>query len=390
MAAWLQRRQRVWPVFELGLRALVLVVVFVHPHAFYTYDPETFWRRAQDLSVHHLPYRDYLWEFPPLTALTLVPAPVVSMRTFVGVFVALMIAAEYLSLVLLRRGRPHDALGITAYWTIVGLPLAAFTWFRLDFLSVLFATPALLAVVRVRPAAAAVTGGVAAKLWPGTIALGRVLQRRWHGLLISVGSVAVLVGGWFAFSPSGFRAFLRYRRGSGFQVESTIGAVRMLGHARVDTVSDTFVTDAERFGFADTAFVGAWLALAVVMVVLARPRDARLVPLLGGLVTALMVLSRILSPQYLVWLLPFVALAWVDGERVATGAFAIASLTTLIVVEKYDAFIGGNRAMALAVVIRNALLVVVCVRFLQVALSPTRARAGPGCAGDRCRCPSPR
>jgi hypothetical protein len=80
----------------------------------------------------------------------------------------------------------------------------------------------------------------------------------------------------------------------------------------------------------------------------------------------------------------------VDGERVATGAFAIASLTTLIVVEKYDAFIGGNRAMALAVVIRNALLVVVCVRFLQVALSPTRATAGPGCAGDRCRCPSPR
>ncbi|HEV8296991.1 MAG TPA: glycosyltransferase family 87 protein [Acidimicrobiales bacterium] len=370
----MRHRPRSWPPLELALRGVVLVTVFAHPHAFYTYDPEQFWQRTQDLSLHHLPYRDFLWEFPPLTIVALLPAPLVSRGAYVALFLVLMVAAEYGSLLVLRWSRPADAFGITAYWTLVGLPLAAFTWFRLDFISVLFATLALVAVVHHREPSVPLTAGVAAKLWPGVAVAGLVLQRRWRAVIASVAAVTALVLAWFAFSPSGFREFVRYRHGSGFQVESTIGALRMLGRAPVGSASDSFVTDAGRYRYADTAFLLAWAALAVVTVVIALRRPVHLAPLLGALVTWLMVLSRILSPQYLVWLLPFAALAWVDGDRVATIAFGAASVMTLAVIEHYNAYIAGNRAVVLTVVLRNLLLVLVGVRFFQLAFG-ARPRA---------------
>mgnify|MGYP003351271159 CR=1 FL=1 len=78
--------------------------------------------------------------------MVLVAAPFVSRHLFTVWFGTLMIAAEYGSLVVLRRGRPAaDARALTRYWTCAGLPLASFTWFRFDFFAVWFTVLAIVA-----------------------------------------------------------------------------------------------------------------------------------------------------------------------------------------------------------------------------------------------------
>jgi hypothetical protein len=362
-------------VLELGLRVLVVGLIWVHPHTFFTADPYNFWERTRDLSWHYLPYRDFLWEFPPLTVLAILPAPLLSHTAYIGAFVALMVAAEYGSLLALRGLCPANAWPLTCYWTIAGLPLAILAWFRLDYLSVFFATCALVAIVRAGRGSAAITAGFAAKIWPVALVIGLVVQRRARTAVATVVGVAATVAVWFAFSPEGFRDFLRYRRGSGFQVESLIGSVRMLARPEIETVSQTYVTDAGRYHFADTLFVLAWCAVVAVVTIYARRRPIRLVPLLGGLVGALLVLSRILSPQYLVWLLPFVALEWVDGERLATIAFGVAGVLTLVVVEAYHTFLAGNRLLVLDIIVRNVLLIIVTIRLLHRGFTPRAAAA---------------
>lgn len=352
----------------------VLLLVWTRPRGVNFFgDAEVFWGRARDMSLHHLPYRDFLWEFPPLTTPVLIPAPLVSERAFVAWFGLVMMAAEYGSLLVLRRGRSRDdALALTAYWTIVGLPLAAFTWFRFDFLAVFFATLGIVAIAPVARFRGQVTAGFAVKLWPVTLLAAPVLQRRWRSVIVSLTGVGAVVLAWYAFSPSGFREYLRYRRGTGLQAESTLGAIRMVMGAPRSVGSGALVTDAGRFAHADTVAFVLLALFAAITLAAAWRRPVAIVPLIGALTTAVMLFSRILSPQYLVWLLPFAALAWLDGERVGTIAFAVASLLTTVVIDRYDSFAAGNRFLAALVVARNVLLLVVGVRLLAMAFAARR------------------
>jgi hypothetical protein len=236
---------------------------------------------------------------------------------------------------------------------------------------------AVLGIVALAPVArfrGQVTAGFAVKLWPITLLAAPVLQRRWRSVVISLAGIGAVVAAWYAFSPDGFREYLRYRRGTGLQAESTFGAIRMLMGAPRSVGSGALVTDAGRFGQADTIAFVLLALFAVITLAAAWRRPVALVPLIGALTTGVMLFSRILSPQYLVWLLPFAALAWLDGERIGTIAFAVASALTVVVIDRYDAFAAGNRFLAAVVVLRNALLVVVGVRLLVMAFAPGRFR----------------
>jgi hypothetical protein len=374
-----QRADAAAKVFvELAVRAAVLVIVVTgHP---FSYDVHRYWARMHLVSLHHLPYRDFLWEFPPLTVLVVLPARWLSHSAFTGVFALEMICAEYGSLVLLRRRLPGRAGTITTYWTWVGLPLAAQAWFRLDFLSVLFATWALLLVLEGRSAVWPVVLGFVAKLWP--VVLGAVVaaQRQYRRTATMAAAVGAATAAWYAFSPAGFRAFLRYRHGSGLQIESLLGAPLYLAGAKVSSASDSYVVLRGRLGWVDPLLLALFALLVLGCVLLARRRPVRAVPLAGGLVVGLMVLSRILSPQYLVWALPFLALSWAEGERRATVLFALAAWVTAVLNWGYADFVAGNRALQVAVVIRNLSLVAAGVLLLRDAFGrrPSHAPADGG------------
>lgn len=365
---------------EVGVRVVIAAVVWFFLADVFWGDVVHYASVTLPVSLHHLPYRDFLWEFPPLSLVPAIGSHVAG-PAYTLVFTATMIALEYGSLEVLRRAFPQRAGAVARWWHVAVLPLAAFTWFRLDFLSVIFATAGLVALVKVRPAGRWAVLGFAAKLWPAVLVVGLVVQRRLRSAWLAVAGCAAVVALWWAWAPHGLGTFLEYRKGGGIQVESTIGAVRLLLGAHPSVVSGAWVVGDGGWAWVDPAGM-ALVATAVVAIVLwSRRRVLDPVRVCGFLTVMLLVTSRILSPQYLVWVAPFAVLLAADGDRRVGILFTASAWLTFAVLVDYDAFLLGNRALALLAVARNVVLVVLGASML-VGVRVRSGRAAPGEAGS--------
>jgi ABC-type glycerol-3-phosphate transport system permease component len=81
-----------------------------------------------------------------------------------------------------------------------------------------------------------------------------------------------------------------------------------------------------------------------------------LVALSGSLVLASMLFSRILSPQYLVWVAPFVSVVWARGNRRAGYLYAAAVWLTIPILMWYLSLEHAQLAITLVLLVRNGLL----------------------------------
>ena len=141
----------------------------------------------------------------------------------------------------------------------------------------------------------------------------------WAGLAASLGAVAVVLAPFAIMSPSGTWDLARYHLDRPLQVEST-GAAYLLG---LHAIADVPVTIENSFGSQGLEGTGpaviAAISTAVLIVLLiavawsfwvglhrARPPgDARLfVAASASTMIALLVCGKVLSPQFMVWLLP--------------------------------------------------------------------------------------
>ena len=362
---------------EIVLRVVLMFLAIVVLPGIFTGDIQHFRGVARSISYGLLPYRDQLWEFPPLTLVTLALEPLSfgSLGLFKWIFGFGMVLCEYGSLRALRRAYPESDAAITRAWTIGVLPIALLAWFRNDFLAVYFATLAIIAGERRRPTTWPIALGAAAKLWPGVFILVAAVERRWRQV---IAGTAVTVGGvllWWAYSPDGVRAFLRFRRGSGLQIESLPASIRLLGHhSQARGVSGAWVIDAGRLGWVEQ---GSMVALAVftAFVVGRAWRPGRdIVALAGSLVLAAMLFSRILSPQYLVWAAPAVVVLWARGDRLVGRLFTVSVWLTLPVLLWYGSLVDGRIAVALVLLTRNAVLIGLLI-VLAVRIRPARDAA---------------
>ncbi|MDQ3849541.1 MAG: hypothetical protein M3296_02855, partial [Actinomycetota bacterium] len=86
-------------------------------------------------------------------------------------------------------------------------------------------------------------------------------------------------------------------------------------------------------------------------------------------------LGKVLSPQYVIWLAPFAALAWVWGERaVAVLTAAAIVLTHVEFPSRYFDLINEDRTAIVIVAARNALLLG-ALTLLAAALARSRPPA---------------
>jgi hypothetical protein len=100
------------------------------------------------------------------------------------------------------------------------------------------------------------------------------------------------------------------------------------------------------------------LALMAVVALAARARDARHLVLCGfAALLAFVTLGKVFSPQYVIWLAPFAALAWVWGRRAVaalTGAAIV--LTHVEFPSRYFDLINEDPTVIWIVAARNGLL----------------------------------
>jgi Glycosyltransferase family 87 len=297
-----------------------------------------------------VPYRDFPFEYPP-TALPALLLPAYLPWSYATSFAVLMgvcgaacivAAAWALRAVHASTERTWAALLLIGVSPVV---LGSLFDTRFDLWPTLLAVGALVAIVRERPVASGVLLGLgfAAKLWPAVllpIAVAHLWRRRGRtsALAVVAAFVAVAAACFLPFAvlaPDGLRAMFADQLNRPLQVESLGAAVLMaaqhLGMRPLATVSTHGAQALSGRGAGFAADLSTALELAAVLAVwilFARRRhpDGEAVLLAAAAaVCVLVAFDKVLSPQYMIWLVPVVAL--VRGSRgIVAGALLLAVL----------------------------------------------------------------
>jgi uncharacterized membrane protein len=342
------------------------------------------YRNYGDLVVHRhaVPYRDFRLEYPPGALVVFVLPAYLEAHDFRAVFQAAMIVC-HISLVLavLRVAGRRAA----AFAAVAPLLLGSVVLSRFDLWPTALAGGALALLVLGSSAGAAVllATSIAAKLWAAALAPliliwiwrrdGRRRALEW------LAATAAVVVAWFTpfvvASPGGMAHMFHEQLGRTLQVES-LGASLLLA---VHQVFDTSLGVVSGFGSQNVGGSGVGTVtflttvVEIVAVVVAywlflrgEPSAERLFLACAAVTASLIVFGKVFSPQFLIWLIPLVALV----RRVpAWAVFALALvLTQAYFPRRYWHYTQAYAAPTALVLCRNLTLVAL-VGYLLYALS---------------------
>lgn len=349
----------------LLLRILVLLVMVVAPSSYHMNGPDV--RRTWEIAHEDgKPYRDFEVEYGPLTTaidrtLLAAPTPAETERRL-GVF---NLACDALLILALVSWGRRAVIG----YLVLSTPIVGLVYFRTDLLPValLVVGLALLRRRAERLGALAVALGFLAKLWPAVVIPSLLFERRRAGMLALM-ATALSTAVWLAWSPSGPWQVVSLRHATGWQIESTVGAVWLLTGSPIRLEEGA-------------ARAGAWapaalpfMAVALVLMFIFAWRYRRdVVATMLALVASLLFVAPILSPQFVIWVLPLAAIVWGRDEMSFSVPMLLSLLTTLVVVMLMQNFaVAAPKALATVVLARNALLPFVAYQSLRPRKRPSR------------------
>ena len=302
-----------------------------------------------------IPYRDFYDEYPPGSV------PVFTLPAFVG-------EAHYTSVFKLLMAACGVGLVVCTTWILARLrlsylrlaplvlagPLMGPVFLnRYDPLAALLCSLGLVAILRGRDAGIPLGVGTAVKLYPAVvvpIALRRLwpdLRRLRRSAITFLVAGAVLVLPFVALAPGGVGFSLWTQAKRTLQIES-LGASLLLALDKLHVYDAHWI--AGKPGSIDLGgrvadLVGSLSSLVAVALALLVARafwrgpdsDARLVTAWAAAVTAFTVFAKVLSPQYLTWLVPLAPLA--AGRR---GAAAAVTLLAALALTQPEYFLGDH------------------------------------------------
>jgi len=337
---------------------LFLVVWGVLHRGYFTSHPivdtPVYERYGSAMDDGKVPYRDFALEYPP-GALPMFVVPALGdagSETFRVRFEALMaflgeamIVCVAIALVALGAGTKRF-LGALGFVSLAPLALGPVVLSRFDLWPTALTAAALAALVtgRLRLGHVALGAAVAAKLYPvvlAPIAVAYVWRRegRREALVCAAAMAAVVALAFAPFlvlAPGGLSHSLWDQASRPLQIES-LGAGLLLVAHHVFGVSITMESSQGSQNLAGTApdvlaaaqSVLQVAALVAVWVLFARgpARRDRLILASAAALVAFTALGKVLSPQFLIWLIPVVPL--VRGRRGLTAAALLASALVL-------------------------------------------------------------
>jgi len=308
---------------------------------------------------HEVPYRDFALEYPPAALIVFaLPAYFAHYASAFSFEMAVCGAALVLVVGALRRA----ALPFVA---VSPLLIGSMVFSRFDLWPALLVAASLLALVRGRDDLGwALLGvAVAAKLWPLALvplALGWSWRRgRRNAELAGVATCAVFFLPFVVLAPHGLWASLHGEADRPLQVESLGAAIAMaVSHPHV--ISTHGSQNLAGYGWLAALLALATVAMLVTLWVrfwrgaLSEPRFLRYC---AAAVCTIVAFGKVLSPQFLIWLVPVVPL--VRGRRglAATGLLTAALvLTQVYFPQRYFDYALSYR-YAWVVLLRNLVLV---------------------------------
>lgn len=344
-----------------------------------------------------LPYQSVPFEYPPLAALPLWAAgvPGTDFATYRGAFAVLMLAlaAGVLLLVgaLARRTGGDDRVALAAI-ALAPLITGALIRNHFDLLPVALLLAALLLLVRERTYWAMAVLGIATmtKGFPlviAPVALAWLVARGERGKALRgaaalAGVIVALTGATVALSPSGALHSLRYQTDRPVQIESVpslvVRAVDPDARIRESYRSHGLVSPANGITAAACAALGI-AVVALLSIGAARAADPRSLVLASlAAVTAFAAFGKVLSPQYLIWVLPLGALALSWRRWALAGAVGLATLLTFVEFPShYLGLVAGDSFPLAVVAVRDVVLLGVIGLAIRELVPVRRPAAGP-------------
>lgn len=266
----------------------------------------------------HFPINDPMWQYPPLAAIVFAAGYLIAPQA-IG-FVFLEVLADFAVLLILlnavkrvNHGRSYTPVLL---WVVAPLIMGPVMLGRFDIFPTAIAIAALLVNAQPRSAGALAAVGGLLKVWPVLTLAGtprKLLARTiaWFAFSFLAGSV--LLRAWW---PNSF-GFLTEQRSRGLQIESVGALPYMVWNATSQTVTTEFRYGAIEVMAQGTGLMSLFVTACGLLLIGslawwrvtgklegAQPTDVVLSVVLIAIAT-----SRVLSPQYMVWVLGLIAVS---------------------------------------------------------------------------------
>jgi hypothetical protein len=346
---------RPWAALALGVLLLSLAWAALHLPAFDRFqivDTPVYQEYGERIADGEVPYRDFEVEYPP-AALPLFWLPTLAPEGHYGsVFEGLMLACAAAAVGFVVLGLagvgagPARLFAAAAFAGLAPLALGPVVLTRYDLWPAALTAAALAGFVagRERLGFGALALAVAAKIYP-LVLLPLALLYAWRrrgargasvGLGVFLAVLALVVGPFLLLAPAGLWESVGGQLGRPLQIES-LGAAVLLAAYQLGWYEPTVVSThgsqnlagplPDALAATQTMLQG--LALLAVWALFARGRAGPERLLLGaaGAVVAFVALGKVLSPQFLLWLVPLVPLV-AGGAGLAGAAVLGAALVT--------------------------------------------------------------
>jgi hypothetical protein len=331
------------------------------------------------------PYRDFEVEYPPVTlALVHLLGGDDVLDTLTRLAISQLVF-EMAIAALLAWGWSRR-VGVA--YLVLGTPFIffPFPYARIDLFTVFLAVLGLALLRRRFDRAGGIGLAVAAlaKLWPLVVAPILLVTRRGRAFWAWLATLAVGMVVWLAaFGPSGLAQVATFRGSKGWQIESIVGVFFHMADQPASHVEQgAWRTGAEVPLLVKPVLPALALGNAALAWWWARARVTRaghhddeavwsLAPLAS--IVGLLVFSTIISPQYVLWFAPFVAILAARGERVITTLYLAVAVLTTFILGSIHGQIEGELYATVPIIVRNALL----VGILAIALWRLSPRSQP-------------
>jgi hypothetical protein len=306
---------------------------------------------ASEALAGKVPYRDFSFEYPVLSyPLFLIPRLLVSdFERYRYAFMVEMFLFDVAAIVLIaRHGRPTERTGTVArrlgWYTLYGFMLAPLVIGRFELAPMVLAFAAAQWWFSVRATLGGITAGLGTlmKIFPGVVAAPALVWEAAHfrttrarGMTAFVATVVAGLACWFWLGGRRVLESLGYHAARGLEVESLYGGALFL----VGTITGAkapWVLNYNAY-HVGPEWGARWVALAfplqaaallVVMWCFRRSGMTDGPRFSAAAVLAFIVFGKVLSPQYLIWLFPFLAVLNGQTGSAARKIFVLICLTT--------------------------------------------------------------